>query len=37
KRYQNGKKVSNEQMNQIALKHYTLRPSWNYSISPSKM
>jgi len=37
KPYQNGKKVSNEQMNQIALKHYTLRPNWNYSISPSKM
>ncbi|MBL7217811.1 MAG: ISAzo13 family transposase, partial [Desulfobacteraceae bacterium] len=37
KRYKNGKKVSNEQMNQIALKNHTLRPSWNYSISPSKM
>lgn len=36
-RYQNGKKVSNEQMNQIAFKQYTQRPFWNYSISPSKM
>lgn len=35
KRYQSGKKVSNEQMDQIALKRYTLRPKWNYSISPS--
>jgi hypothetical protein len=26
KRYQNGKKVSNNQMNQIALKQYTQRP-----------
>jgi len=37
KRYQNGKKVSNKQMNQIVLKQYTQRPFWNYSISPSKM
>ena len=37
KRYQNGKKVSKEQMDQITLKRYTQRPFWNYSISPSKM
>jgi hypothetical protein len=37
KRYQNGKKVSKNQMGQIALKQYTQRPFWNYSISPSKM
>jgi len=37
KNYQNGKKVSNDQMAQINLKRYTMRPNWNYSISPSKM
>jgi hypothetical protein len=37
KQYQKGKKVSNQQLDQIALKHYTMRPSWNYSIAPSKM
>jgi len=37
KRYQKGKKISDHQMQQIALKRYTLRPNWNYSISPSKM
>jgi len=37
KHYQNGKKVFDQQMDQIALKRYTLRPNWNYSISPSKM
>jgi hypothetical protein len=37
KRYQRGKKVSKQQMDEITLKPYTSRPSWNYSISPSKM
>ena len=37
KLYQKGKKVSDKQMEQIALKRYTLRPNWNYSIAPSKM
>jgi hypothetical protein len=37
KRYQSGKKVSKQQMDEIKLKPYTLRTSWNYSISPSKM
>jgi hypothetical protein len=37
KRYQKGKKVSNKEMEKIALKRYTLRPNWNYSISPVKM
>lgn len=37
KRYQKGKKVSNKVMEQIDLRRYTLRPNWNYSISPVKM
>jgi hypothetical protein len=37
KHYDKGKKVSDQQMQQISLKRYTLRPNWNYSISPSKM
>lgn len=37
KNYHKGKKVSDQQMRHIALKHYTQRPNWNYSISPSKM
>jgi hypothetical protein len=37
KQYQKGKKVSDKQMRQIALTRHTLRPNWNYSISPSKM
>ena len=32
--YQKGKKVSNKEMEEINLKRYTLRPNWNYSISP---
>jgi hypothetical protein len=34
KSYQKGKKISNKEMEEIALKRYTLRPNWNYSISP---
>jgi len=37
KQYQKGKKISDKQMEQIDLKRYTLRPNWNYSISPSIM
>jgi hypothetical protein len=37
KHYQKGKKVSDKQMEHIALKRYTLRPNWNYSIYPSEM
>jgi hypothetical protein len=37
KQYQKGLKISDQQMKHIALKRYTLRPNWNYSISPSKM
>ena len=37
KQYQKGKEVSDQQMQQIALKRHTLWPNWNYSISPSKM
>lgn len=37
KQYLKGKKVSDQQMQQIKLKRYTQRPNWNYSIIPSKM
>jgi len=37
KQYQKGKKISDKQMEQIALNRYILRPNWNYSICPSKM
>jgi len=37
KNYQKGKKVSNKEMEEIDLRRYTLRPNWNYSISPLKM
>ena len=37
KTYDKGKKVSEQQMRKIALKRYTQRPNWNYSISPAKM
>lgn len=37
KHYEKGKKVSDQQMQQITLKRYTLRSNWNYSIAPSKM
>jgi hypothetical protein len=34
KNYQKGTKISNKEMEEINLKRYTLRPNWNYSISP---
>lgn len=37
KQYKKGKKISDQQIRQIPLRRYTLRPNWNYSISPSKM
>jgi hypothetical protein len=37
KHYQKGIKVSDAQMAKLELKRYTLRPNWNYSISPSRM
>jgi hypothetical protein len=37
KNYRNGTKVSDALMAKIDLKRYTLRPNWNYSISPSRM
>ena len=37
KQYQKGKKILDQQMEQIVMKRYTLRPNWNYSISPSRM
>jgi len=37
KQYNRGIKISDSQMKKIALKRYTLRPNWNYSICPSKM
>jgi hypothetical protein len=35
--YQKGKKITDREMNEIDLQRYTLRPNWNYSISPSRM
>ena len=37
KQYLKGIRISDQQMKDIALKRYTLRPNWNYSICPSKM
>jgi hypothetical protein len=37
KQYSKGIKISDQQMQQINLKRYTLRPDWNYSISSPKM
>jgi len=37
KQYLKGIKISDRQMKDIALKRYTLRPNWNYSIFPAKM
>ncbi len=37
KKYLKGIKISDQQMKDIALKRYTLRPNWNYSICPAKM
>lgn len=34
KKYTKGIKVSDEQMEQIQLKHYRVNPQWNYSIEP---
>ena len=35
--YLKGIRISDRQIKDIALKRYTLRPNWNYSICPSKM
>jgi len=37
KKYLKGIKISDQQMKNIALTRYTLRPNWNYSICPSRM
>jgi len=37
KQYLKGIKVSDQQMKNIMLKRYTLRPNWNYAICPSRM
>jgi hypothetical protein len=37
KKYQKGIRISDKQMQRINVKHYTQRPDWNYSISPSEM
>jgi hypothetical protein len=34
-RYETGKKVSDEEMKTIKLKHVRFRGDWNYSISPN--
>ena len=36
KQYQRGIRISDKQMKQVNLKHYTQRPNWNNSISPVK-
>jgi hypothetical protein len=36
KKYQKGIRICDKQMKEVNLKHYTLRPNWNYSISPAK-
>lgn len=36
-RYQKGTRISEQQMQRIALKSYTQRPQWNYSITQSIM
>lgn len=37
KQYIKGIKITDQQMQQIVLKRYTLRPDWNYSILSSRM
>ena len=37
KKYLKGIKISDQQMKDIKLKRYTLRPNWNYSICPARM
>jgi hypothetical protein len=37
KQYLKGIKISDRRMKDIALKRYTLRPNWNYSICPANM
>lgn len=37
KQYQKGIRISDKQMQNINVKHYTQRPEWNYSISPLEM
>ena len=37
KKYLKGIKISDQQMKNIELKRYTLRPNWNYSIGPARM
>jgi hypothetical protein len=36
KQYQKGIRIGDKQMEELNLKHFTQRPKWNYSISPSK-
>lgn len=35
--YEKGKKVSDEDMNKINIKHHNILPEWNYTIYPSKL
>ena len=37
KQYQKGIRISDKQMQNVNVKHYTQRPEWNYSISPLEM
>ena len=35
--YTTGIKISNKEMQELAIRRHTLRPKWNYSIYPSRM
>jgi hypothetical protein len=37
KKYLKGIKISDQQMKNIGLKRFTLRPNWNYSICPANL
>jgi hypothetical protein len=37
KQYHRGIRISDRQMKEINLQHYTQRPKWNYSIGPTEM
>jgi hypothetical protein len=37
KQYLKGIRISDQQMKNVMLKRYTLRPNWNYAICPSRM
>ena len=34
KQYKTGKKISNDEMDQLNIKYHKINPQWNYTISP---